>query len=135
MQGTGNALIADSEKMSLDKLGNMTQSVGNMVNVVGFLTDVSEKMETELNIKGNLIQAVGGGMSLADTLNEEPTTDAFYDIYGNLLQIIGNSMQSIGGIKELKGIDGEIINITGSWIQAIGSILALIGAAKGTWDS
>ncbi|MBO0994572.1 hypothetical protein IPU53_16295 [Bacillus sp. SD088] len=124
-------MVADSEEeVSLDKFGNKIQAVGNLVVVVGFLADVSEKVETELNIKGNLIQAAGGSLSFADALNEELTEDAFYDIYGNLLQVIGNSMQGIGGIKNLKKSDGELINAAGGWIQAVGSVLTLIGTIK-----
>ncbi|WP_233880080.1 DUF6944 family repetitive protein [Virgibacillus halodenitrificans] len=131
LQGTGNALVADSEEeLSLDKWGNKIQSTGNLVNVVGFLADVSEEVETELNIKGNLIQSAGGSLSFADALNEDLTESSFYDIYGNLLQIIGNSMQGIAGIKELKSADGELINTIGGWIQAVGSILTLISTIK-----
>lgn len=84
----------------------------------------------ELNIKGNLTQAAGGSLSFADVLYEEPTEDTFYNIYGNLLQVIGNSMQGIGGIKGIKGADGVLINAVGSWIQATGSVLTLIGTIK-----
>ena len=131
LQGTGNALIADSEEgVSLDKIGNKVQTVGNMVIVLAFLTPISEQVKTELNIKGNMIQAVGGSLSFADALNEEITVVTLYDIYGNLLQIIGNSMQSIGGRKSLKENDGETINTIGSWVQAIGSVLTLMSTIK-----
>ncbi|MBY7141951.1 hypothetical protein KFZ56_02380 [Virgibacillus sp. NKC19-3] len=131
LQSTGNALIADSEEgYSLSKVGNKVESTGNLVNVVGFLANVSEQLEIELNIKGELIQAVGGSLSLADTLNEELTEDTFYDIYGSLLQIIGNAMQNIAGIKELNASDSERIDAVGGWSQAIGSILSLIATIK-----
>lgn len=128
LQATGNALVADSEEeFSLDKLGNKIQSIGNLVIIASFLAAISEERETEMNIKGNLIQSVGGSLSFTDVLNEELTTESFYDIYGNLLQIIGNCMQAIAGMKELKGVDGEQINTVGGWIQALGSVLTLIG--------
>ena len=61
LQGTGNALIADSvEEITLDKIGNKIQTTGNMLIVFAFLGPVSEQVETELNIKGNMIQATGG---------------------------------------------------------------------------
>lgn len=131
LQGTGNALLADSEVgFSLDKVGNKVQAIGNIVNVFGLLANISEEMESKLNIKGNLIQAAGGSLSFADGLNEEFTPASFYENYGNLLQIIGNSMQSIAENKELKTGDGEILNTIGGWIQAIGSVLSLISALK-----
>src|SRR5690625_1919476 len=131
LQGTGNALIADSvEEITLDKIGNKIQTTGNMLIVFAFLRPVSEQVETELNIKGNMIQATGGSLSFVDALNEEMTVITLYDIYGNLLQIIGNSMQSIGGRKSLKENDGETINTIGSWVQAIGSVLTLMSTIK-----
>lgn len=62
LQATGNALIADSiEKPSLSKIGNQVQSIGNLTIIVKFLIVVNEEIQNELNIKGNLLQAVGGG--------------------------------------------------------------------------
>ena len=131
LQATGNALIADSiEKPSLSKIGNQVQSIGNLTIIVKFLIVVNEEIQNELNIKGNLLQAVGGGASLADALNEEITMESFYDIYGNLLQVIGNSMQAISGINKSKGADDELINTIGSWIQAIGANISALGTLE-----
>ncbi|MBP1970471.1 hypothetical protein J2Z83_002592 [Virgibacillus natechei] len=131
LQASGSALIADTQvHPSLDKFGNQMEATGNLTNVAAFLIDVSEEAQLALNSKGDLLQAVGGSISLADTLNETPTEENFYNIYGSLLEIIGNSMQSIASIKELRGIGGQLVNTIGSWIQAIGATITAIGATK-----
>ncbi|MDQ0484818.1 DUF6944 family repetitive protein [Guptibacillus hwajinpoensis] len=131
MQGTGNALIADTiETETLDKLGNQIQAIGNSTVVTGILIDFTNEVKQILNIDGNWLQALGGGVSLADALGGERSTSALYSIYGNLLQAVGNSLQSISGIKELQGKEGQELNVVGSWIQAVGSVISAIGQTK-----
>lgn len=131
LQGTGNSLVADSEKtFTLGKIGNEIEAIGNLTIVAGILLDFNEITKQELDIKGNLLQAAGGSTALADALGEESSTEHIYNIYGNSLQVIGNSMQAIAGIVELTGSDGQKINTAGSWIQAIGSIIQAIGQSK-----
>jgi hypothetical protein len=147
LQGTGNALIADSEEgFSLEKLGNEVQAIGNTTVIAGLLLNVSEENKLKLDINGNLLQAVGGGIALPDDLVDEPSTIRTLNIAGNVLQIIGNSLQARGGIIELKDNRkkqdkykgykernesqeisySESINISGSWIQAVGSVISAI---------
>lgn len=104
--------------------------IGNSTVIVGILINFSEKTKKELNIKGNLLQAVGGGVSLADALGREPTVKELYSIYGNLLQAIGNALQALSGINELRNREGQELNVVGSWIQAIGSIISALGQSK-----
>jgi hypothetical protein len=135
LQGTGNALMADSEEAyTLNKIGNQIQALGNVTVVSGIVLDVDEVTAQNLDIKGNLMQALGGSAALSETIGEEPSSEFFYAFYGNILQIIGNSMQAIGGIIELQGGDGEKINFAGSWIQAAGSIIQAIGISKQELD-
>lgn len=72
MQATGNALIADStEQISLNKIGNQIQAIGNSTVIVGLIIQFNDMAtNTKLNIQGNLLQAVGTGMSLPDLLKE-----------------------------------------------------------------
>jgi predicted RNA-binding protein YlqC (UPF0109 family) len=151
LQGTGNALIADSEEgFSLGKLGNDVQAIGNTTVVAGILLNVKEESKQKLEIDGNMLQAVGGGIALPDDLVDEPSTIRTLNIAGNVLQIIGNSLQVKGGIIELnsnidkkegfKGFkeDNEPDKITysqslaknGSWIQAVGSVISAIAQTK-----
>ncbi|MFE8698362.1 DUF6944 family repetitive protein [Cytobacillus sp. FJAT-53684] len=103
LQAVGNALIADgTEMISLNKLGNEVQAIGNTTVVGGILLDFQEKTKKSLIIKGNLLQAVGGGMAIADTLEEEPSLEKALNVIGDLLQVIGNSLQVIAGINELQ---------------------------------
>jgi hypothetical protein len=129
LQALGNALIADSEPhFTMEKFGNMLQSAGNLTVIAGILLPVDNETKQELDIKGNLMQALGGSAALKDTLTEEHSMESLYHLYGNLLQIIGNSMQAISGIIELRGGEGENINTAGSWIQATGSIIEAVGS-------
>ncbi|WP_090830644.1 MULTISPECIES: hypothetical protein [unclassified Bacillus (in: firmicutes)] len=141
LQGTGNALVADSiSEPTLDKRGNQIQSIGNTTVVASIIIDFDSKTKQELEIKGNLMQALGGGASLGEELQNLSETGLTYDIVGNYLQVIGNSMQAIGGRKQLNKseklsyrevkFDGDSLQINGSWIQAVGSVIAALGVTK-----
>jgi hypothetical protein len=147
LQGTGNALIADAEEgFSLGKLGNEVQAIGNTTVIAGILFPVKEETKQKLDINGNFLQAVGGGIALPDDLLDEPSTIRTLNIAGNVFQIIGNSLQALGGIEELKSNRenkdkykgyresnesqelsySESFAINGSWIQAVGSVISAI---------
>lgn len=135
LQGTGNALVADTEeKGSLGKLGNEVQAIGNTTIVAGMLIDFSEETKQVLNIKGNLLQALGGGVALGDGLDTGKSPEEVYNIIGNLLQVIGNSMQAMAGIYELGDSDnddnGELLDVYGSWIQAVGAVITALAQSK-----
>lgn len=131
LQATGNAVLADTEEeLTLNKVGNMVQSIGNSTVLTGLLIDFPKIQQEILDIQGNWLQAVGGGVSFVDALEQEPSTEELYNIYGNLLQAIGNSLQAISGILELKDVDSTNLNVVGSWIQAIGSVISFLGQLK-----
>lgn len=128
MQATGNSLVADSiDHFTLNKLGNEIQAIGNSTVITGIVIDFNEKIKRDLNIKGNLLQALGGGVALADALGHEPNENELSNIYGNLLQAIGNSLQALSGRT---GDDAQEVNAIGSWIQAIGSVISALGQTK-----
>ncbi|WP_226671412.1 DUF6944 family repetitive protein [Metabacillus litoralis] len=133
LQATGNALTADSEEnYTLDKVGNEIQAIGNTTIVASILLYFDKKTKIELNIKGNFLQALGGGVAFTEALGREPTLDELLIVNGNLLQAIGNSLQAISGIRELRGEEANKLNEVGSWIQAIGSILCALGGVTVT---
>jgi hypothetical protein len=135
LQALGNALIADSEdRFTMEKIGNQIQAAGNITVIAGIILPLDDVTGQELDIKGNLMQALGGSAALKDTFAEERSLDTLYLLYGNLLQIIGNSMQAISGILELRGREGGKINTAGSWIQAKGSIIQAAGTTKDFLD-
>src|SRR5699024_1174451 len=120
LQGTGTALIADSEEeFSFEKLGNQLESIGNMVSVMGILAPVSDEVKKELNEKGDIIETLGVSVSLPDELKEVLTLESFFDIYGHFLSVI-----------EIKEIDEGLVDMIAEWSQAIASILSLIGAMQ-----
>ncbi|PFG04805.1 hypothetical protein [Bacillus sp. es.034] len=131
LQATGNALEADAiEEFSLTKVGNEIQAIGNVTVIAGIVIDFNTIIKQELNIKGNLLQALGGASALADSFDEEHTLEELYSIYGNLLQVIGNSLQAISGILTLNNKDSGNLNVVGSWIQAIGAIISALVQTK-----
>ncbi|TYR81461.1 hypothetical protein FZC66_06340 [Priestia megaterium] len=151
LQGTGNALVADGQEgISLEKIGNEIQSVGNITVIAGLVIDFEDETQQKLIIAGNLIQALGGAAALGDEFQDVSTAGDLYNIYGNLLQAIGNSLQAIGGAYELRSSIneqcearndqsdgqndedeyGQSLDVVGSWIQAIGSVLSVIGQIR-----
>ena len=118
LQATGNALEADAEEeITLTKRGNQIQAIGNVTVIAGLVINFNTITKQELNIKGNLLQALGGSAAIADTLSEERSLEELFSIYGNLLQVIGNSLQAISGILELNGKDSGNINSVGRSIS------------------
>ncbi|MGD7024131.1 DUF6944 family repetitive protein [Rossellomorea vietnamensis] len=129
LQGTGNALAADStDKVTLTKIGNMVQAIGNSIEVGAFLLTEGD-LQTQLQIKGDLFQAVGGASAFADDLDSSPSREAALSLYGNLLQVIGNSLQALSGILSLRGQQRSTLDSVGSWIQAVGAILSALSAS------
>lgn len=140
LQATGNALVADAlETISLEKIGDKVQAFGNTTVIAGMIIELNEITNQLLIIKGNWLQALGGGIVLADEIESRVTPEQTLSILGNLLQVIGNSLQAIGGIYELENNnekkdgnnkDGQLLEVLGSWIQAIGSVISAISQTK-----
>ena len=140
LQATGNALVADGqETISLEKIGNEIQAIGNTTVIAGMIITFSEETKQLLIIKGNWLQALGGGVALADEFEHRDTPEQIFNIIGNILQVIGNSLQAIGGIYELEKnngnndrnhFDGQSLDVYGSWIQAVGSVISAIDQTK-----
>lgn len=139
LQGTGNALSADAmEGVSLGKIGNEIQAIGNSLVVAGLVLDLKNENEKRLIIMGNWFQALGSAAALEEDLHEEITIVEMYNIIGNLLQSIGNSLQAIGGAYELhedessfkSRFSSQSLSVSGGWIQAVGSVLTLLAQLK-----
>jgi hypothetical protein len=128
LQATGNALEVDAQgEMTPETIGNAVRSIGNVTVIAGLVIDFEEDAGLKLIITGNLIQALGGLVALADESKDKTIAGQSYYIIGNLLQSIGNSLQAIGGVYELeKNNNGQSLIFSGSWIQATGSVISLI---------
>ncbi|PWU68734.1 DUF6944 family repetitive protein [Gracilibacillus dipsosauri] len=124
MQATGNALAVDKlSQKDLSDVGNAIQSIGNLTVIGSLKFPVSNQLKQGLNIKGNLLQALGSGISFSDSLKDSFQISTVYNAYGNLLQAIGNSMQALASKA---GSNSTMMNTIGNWIQAIGAIMTAI---------
>ncbi|GKU83500.1 DUF6944 family repetitive protein [Niallia sp. NCCP-28] len=136
LQASGSALSADGQgSISLEKLGDEIQAVGNSTVIGGLLLDLGDKKDQKLIITGTWLQALGSLVGLADEFEDSTESGRAYNIIGNLLQGIGNSMQAVGGIEQLKQTIPKAstffsVGVVGSWIQATGSVISLIGQIK-----
>ena len=132
LQAVGNALEADGQgKVSLEKIGNEIQSIGNATVTTGLVINFNTETIQKLIINGNWLQALGGLVNVADEFEDETMAGQAYNIIGNLLQAIGNSMQAFSGVYQLNTMDNpfsvQTLDVVGSWIQAMGSIISVIG--------
>ncbi|MER2060532.1 MAG: hypothetical protein ABTA16_17055 [Niallia sp.] len=136
LQGTGSALSADGQgTISLEKLGDEIQAIGNSTVVTGLILYKLSNTPTEqkLIIAGNWLQALGSFVGLTDEFFDNTADGRMENIIGGLLQGIGNSLQAISGTEQLHGISNnnqQNIGVLGSWIQATGAVISLIGQVK-----
>ncbi|MCE4049243.1 MULTISPECIES: DUF6944 family repetitive protein [Bacillaceae] len=132
LQASGSALSADGQgTVSLEKIGDEIQAVGNSTVITGLILYGTSNTETEqrLIITGNWLQALGSFVGLADEFFDSTEMGRAENIIGNLLQGIGNSLQAVGGVQALNtnNLNQGKTGVAGSWIQAAGSVISLIG--------
>lgn len=132
LQASGSALSADGQgTVSLEKIGDEIQAVGNSTVITGLILYGTSNTETEqrLIITGNRLQALGSFVGLADEFFDSTEMGRAENIIGNLLQGIGNSLQAVGGVQALNtnNLNQGKTGVAGSWIQAAGSVISLIG--------
>ncbi|MFD1019161.1 DUF6944 family repetitive protein [Thalassobacillus hwangdonensis] len=130
LQATGSGLAVDGGSV-LEDIGNGTQAIGNSTVIYGLLLTDSERERRPFTIKGNLLQALGGGVVLADGFDGTITQAQSLINTGNLMQVIGNSMQAIGASRSPNDPElGQTLGFLGSWIQAAGATLIAIVQTK-----
>ncbi|UPO90329.1 hypothetical protein [Niallia sp. Man26] len=132
LQASGSALSAYGQgTVSLEKIGDEIQAVGNSTVITGLILYGTSNTETEqrLIITGNWLQALGSFVGLADEFFDSTEMGRAENIIGNLLQGIGNSLQAVGGVQALNtnNLNQGKTGVAGSWIQAAGSVISLIG--------
>lgn len=132
LQASGSALSAYGQgTVSLEKIGDEIQAVGNSTVITGLILYGTSNTETEqrLIITGNWLQALGSFVGLADEFFDSTEMGRAENIIGNLLQGIGNSLQAVGGVQVLNtnNLNQGKTGVAGSWIQAAGSVISLIG--------
>lgn len=122
LQAVGSGIIPEDEEY-LDQVGSKIQALGNIVTIQGFFVEDQQTSQL-LNTQGNLIQALGGGVSL-DFENNQTVNEALNNI-GNAIQIIGNAYQAISINYPSNSKKAQELNTIGSWIQAVGSVLSAL---------
>lgn len=131
LQATGNGLVSQSlSESQFAKIGNLIQATGNSTIIYSILSDFDKEENLNLIIKGNLLQALGGGISFSETYSASSTWGNVYKLNGELLEVVGNSIQSVAAGRELKGMESSSLSASGSWIQAIGAIIVAISVTK-----
>ena len=130
LQGIGSALVVESpETLENDRVGSAIQSIGNLTVLIALLQDEG-RPSRRLNKQGNLLQALGGGVSF----NYDGEITSINNI-GNGLQVLGNSLQALSLKESLFDTEeGELMDVAGSWIQAVGTIISALsyeGAERG----
>ncbi|MBM7634232.1 DUF6944 family repetitive protein [Geomicrobium sediminis] len=125
IEAIGIGLIIDSiDEVNEETIGTSLQGVGTLTVLYAALSDFDESQTTELDIKGNLIQASGEAYTLIGV--EETLHESIFNkvgFIGVFTVIIGNISEAIAGVKELNGILAEELFEFGAIAQAVGSIV------------
>ncbi|OCA84591.1 DUF6944 family repetitive protein [Bacillus sp. FJAT-27986] len=130
LEAVGAGLAADGQdnQFSLEYTGSVLSSIGSLESFTGIAVDFPEPTNTNIAIQGNLLQALGSGVSAADELGDNTTLGASEILIGNILQTIGSVIQAFGvKIQVNDQQEGQFYVALGSWIQAVGAVLSAIG--------
>lgn len=114
-----NAFTQASNSNTIAEIGGWVEAAGNIVAAIGSTPTnrLSDSMQTDLNIIGNALQAVGSVLSInngAITLDE----------LGDILQSVGN-VTVIAGILNQNETASERLEMVGNELQLVGSGLSL----------
>jgi len=123
----GSSILPENED-NLDQVGNKIGAVGNIITIQGFFVEDQQTSQL-LNTQGNLLQALGSGVSL-DLENDQTVNDVLNNI-GNVLQIIGNSYQAFSIKYQPNSQKAQELNTVGSWIQAVVAVLSALTVNSG----
>ncbi|WP_058307677.1 DUF6944 family repetitive protein [Gracilibacillus massiliensis] len=124
LQATGNAIQVERlTSVQLENIANEIQAIGNTTVISSLILPFDKQIKNTLNTKGNLLQALGGGISFSEDWNKERTINVLYSGIGNLLQVIGNSMQALSTQSKKSEMEWNTI---GNWIQATGALMTAI---------
>lgn len=127
LQAVGSSILPENED-NLDQVGNKIGAVGNIITIQGFFVEDQQTSQL-LNTQGNLLQALGSGVSL-NLENDQTVNDVLNNI-GNVLQIIGNSYQAFSIKYPPNSQKAQELNTVGSWIQAVGAVLSALTVNSG----
>lgn len=124
LQAAGSSFIAGSEPNLNIRFGNQVKAIGNLTSIRG-LFEKNENIALIYSSKGNLIQAVGSGVTL--NFNGNLTLNQSLFNVATLLRMIGSSLHAVANRKKLENIAGadELITVA-VWMKAVGAILTAL---------
>ena len=120
LQAGGSAIEVESEDSLLDRVGDELQAVGNLTVVAGILNK-NEQTSELLQTQGNLLQIVGGGISL-NTQGRLTLLESIANT-GDIIQLIGNVIQVFADTDTKEGV---VMSAVGAWIQAVGAVITAL---------
>lgn len=122
LQAVGNGYIPEDEEL-LTKVGTKIQALGNILAIESFFVQ-SDKIDNLLNFQGDLLQALGSAISI-NYDGDQSLNDALNNI-GNFIQTIGNLLQALSITYQGNSEQAQELNVVGSWIQVIGAVLTAL---------
>lgn len=134
IQGTASLRVFDgTEGERIRIAGDWIQGGGNAANVVAAELQFAGEEEAGLilDVKGDVIQAVGAGLeAYGATLLEGPYIELL--ISGNTIQALGCIIEGIGEVLIIKGDEEKGLPVTtfGSYAQVAGALMAAVALTK-----
>ncbi len=134
IQGAASLRVFDgTEGERLRIAGDWIQGGGNAANVVAAELQLAGEEEEGLilDVKGDVIQAVGAGLeAYGATLLEGPYIDLL--VSGNTIQALGCIIEGIGEVLIIKGDEETGLPVTtfGSYAQVAGAVMAAVALTK-----
>ena len=124
LQAAGGAFIAGSEETLDIRIGNQIKAIGNLTSIRG-LFEKDENIRLIYNSQGNLIQAVGIGITL--NFQENLTLNESLLNVSLMIRMIGSSLHALSNKKKLENVEGadELITVA-VWIKAVGAVLSAL---------
>lgn len=122
LQAVGSGLIPENQD-DLFKIGSQLEAIGNLVSLQAEFIE-NENVSSVLSSQGDLIEAVGGALTIDFTGNQS-IQNALNNI-GDVIQVIGASYQALSVRYPPNSQKNQEVNTVGSWIQAVGAVLSAI---------
>ncbi|MEK4522013.1 hypothetical protein MKX96_10345 [Psychrobacillus sp. FSL W7-1493] len=122
LQAIGSSLIPQNQDY-LFIVGSQLEAIGNLVSLQAEFIE-NENVSSVLGSQGDLIEAVGGALTIDFTGNQS-IQNALNNL-GDVIQVVGAAYQALSVRYPPNSLKNQEINTVGSWIQAVGAVLSAI---------